>query len=437
MWWLKRLDERRINRLNRYKQLRNYANGDHPLPDGSDAWKDHYKKWQRRARTNYCGLAARSVSERMTIDGFRAGDKDTEDKITAIWQRNLLDSDSRLVHSCQTDLSDAYVIVGPDDKGGALVTPESPEQVITETDPGNRRVTRAGLKVWKDDDTRHAELYLPDSITRFRSASEYEDWRRIGQPEGNPLGQVPVVRFVNRPLLGGDGLAEFEDAIDPQDRINTIILQILSISASQAFRQRWVKGLDLTDAEGNDIEPPFEAVVSALWAVEDTNIEFGEFAQVDLRPLLDSLKAAIEAFITLTGLPPHYVAGDLVNASADSLAAAEARLVAKVKDRTLVAGQAWETVVMLAGKLEGFEVPDTVEVIWKDPERRTDAQLADAALKGSQFGVPWRQRMEDRGYSIATIDRMLGMRDEDAVYVAASQALAAQASLEGLDNGEV
>jgi hypothetical protein len=154
-----------------------------------------------------------------------------------------------------------------------------------------------------------------------------------------------------------------------------------------------------------------------LWSVDadPSDVEFGEFAQVDLRPLLEAARDDVTSFITLTGLPPHYVAGDLVNASADALAAAEARLVAKVKARQRIFGESWERVLNLAARWINVELPPDTEIIWADPERKTDAQLADAAVKKQAAGVPWRQRMEDLHYSPAQIDRMETDRAADAL----------------------
>ena len=157
--------------------------------------------------------------------------------------------------------------------------------------------------------------------------------------------------------------------------------------------------------------------VDMLWSVDadPSEVEFGEFSQVDLRPLLESARDDVTAFVTLTGLPPHYVAGDLVNASADALAAAEARLVAKVKSRMRSFEESWEQVLELAALWEGRELPADSEIVWADPERKTDAQLADAAVKKQAAGVPWRQRMEDLHYSPPQVERMEVERATDSL----------------------
>ena len=46
--------------------------------------------------------------------------------------------------------------------------------------------------------------------------------------------------------------------------------------------------------------------------------------------------------------------------------------------------------------------------IWRDPETRTVAQAADAAVKKLAVGVSREQVLEDLGYSPVRIERMTG-----------------------------
>lgn len=433
LWWVERLSRTLTRKAPKVRQLANYACGDHPLPEGDERARELFKAFQRKARTNYCGLVVSSVNERLHVEGIRAGasgDSHTDAASWNVWQRNNLDADSELVHDCALTLRESFVVVGFDGTS-AVTSVESPFDVVAEAHPLDRRTLRAALKVWADDvtDNRHAVLFLPDSIhyataPKLGSVFGHVEWTETADdfesaPAGypNPLGRVPVVRFVNRPTITNDGRAEFEDAIDVQDRINNVVLDRLVIAKLQTYRQRWVKGMPSEDEDGSPLDLPFVPGVDMLWSVDadPSEVEFGEFSQVDLRPLLESARDDVTAFVTLTGLPPHYVAGDLVNASADALAAAEARLVAKVRSRMRAFGEAWEQVLDLAAAWEGRELPDDAELIWADPERKTDAQLADAAVKKQAAGVPWRQRMEDLHYSPQQIDRMEVERATDSL----------------------
>jgi hypothetical protein len=67
------------------------------------------------------------------------------------------------------------------------------------------------------------------------------------------------------------------------------------------------------------------------------------------------------------------------------------------------------------------------ETLWRDPESRSISELADAAVKAESAGVPWRQRMEDMGYTPTQIARMEIDRAADAITAqAAAEAAAPQ-----------
>lgn len=445
LWWLIRLEKRRQANAKRFDWLNNYATGNHPLPEGDERARDLFKAFQKKARTNYCGIVASSVSERLQVDGFRSGSDGTAQTDAfawQIWQDNNLDADSELVHNVSVTFSEAYVLVGTDGTK-PVISIEDPRCVAVELDPLNRRKMIAGIKTWTDDiaDENRAVLYLPDTIHYFASRKpdntyQKPEWRETSsafngdaQPETNPLGELPLIRFLNRPQLDGCGLGEFEDAIDIQDRINNCTLDRLVIAKTQAYRQRTAIGIASEDEDGNPIDLPFVPGVDMLWTVDadPSEVKFDEFSQVDLRPLLEAARDDVTAFVTLTGLPPHYVAGDLVNASADALAAAEARLVAKVRARQRIFGEAWERVINLAARWMNVQLPADTEIIWADPERKTDAQLADAAVKKQAAGVPWHQRMEDLHYTPPQIARMETDRAADALLAFSSVTVSPQA----------
>lgn len=453
-WWLQRLDDRLRTRRWRYDRLLCYYRGDHDLPEGDKRAREAYKQFQRKARSNYMRMVADAVSERLRVVGFMTGgeqDEGSDQDAWRIWQASHLDADQGLVHLSSLIFSDSYVCVGPPEVDGLdpVITPEDPRQMIAEVDPVNRRRLRAALKTWVDDvdGLRHAVLYLPDGFHYFKqqidaetetlrrdvwpySVSRMDDDRWDREDPGaveNPLGEVPVVRFVGLPTIEGEGLGEFEDLMDLQDRINSTILDRLVITKMQAYRQRWATGVQTAQTDEEETQdgfgnrqgpaPGLVPGVDLLWAVEDPEVKFGDFEQADLGPILAAVKADVVELATRASLPPTYIQGDIVNASADAIAAIEARLVAKVSDRAFQFGEGWEQVMRLAFSYLGE--PDRISpdasVQWQDPERKSDAQLADAGLKKQQAGVPWRQLMSDLRYTPQQIDRMEADRMADAM----------------------
>lgn len=427
-WWLVRLAGQLNARKDRYQRLANYAVGHHDLPIGHPKAREAFRRFQRKARSNYTGLVAEAPLERLRVTGFRMGadqDEASDRDAQRIWQANHLDANSALVHRAALEQSRGYVIVGPPRGDVPLITAEDPMQVHHESDPTDRRRVRAAVKMWHDDaDNRvHAVLYLPDRISYFETAATGKDHQlanpaswRYEDDDAAGLGVVPVVPFVNRQRLNGDGLAEFEDVIDIQDRINHMLLDRMVIGYLQAFRQRWATGVNLEDEDGR-AELPFVPGVDLLWATPDEKAKFGDFDEADLRQLLDAVKDDVRDLAAVSRTPPHYLLGDVANLSAEALDAAEAGLVAKVVNRQDAFGEQWEQVIRIAFRYLEDPRADVVdsETLWAPAQRQSVSKLADAAVKEKEAGVPWRQRMERLGFTPAEISRMESQRTQDAL----------------------
>lgn len=446
-WWLAQLGARLNRRQPRYKLLDDYYCGDHQLPEGHIRARQAFRNFQRKSRTNYMLPVVDAVWERLKVVGFSTGSgatAATDSEAWRIWQGNHLDADQGILFNTATKFPDAYVIIGPPDPEAdpelPIITIEDPREVIVDEDPRNRRKLRAGLKTWVDDldGRRHAVVYLPDEIhyfiaplttnkstgatytTRSKRLSGFASWDVEDPQEDNEIGRVPIVRFVGRPQIGNgpvDGASELEGGpIDIQDRINDEVFDRLVIAKMQAYRQRWAKGVKTKDNAGNDVDLPFIPGVDLLWAVEDPLAEFGDFAQSDMTGLLEAIKDDVTALAVLTGLPPSYIQGALVNVGADTVASTQDRLVTKCEDRAEQYGESLEDTISVAfaylGHTESVGVDS--EVVWGDFERRSIAQLADAALKMGATGVPWAERMKFLGFSQQKIAELRAERIKDA-----------------------
>lgn len=446
-WWLLRLGNRLNDQREWLEKLRAYYLGNHPLPDVHEKTREAYRAFQYKARTNYTGLVVETLRERLKVVGFRAGGggtTTTDDATLRIWQANKMDAKSIIAHRQPLIYGRGYVTIGQKSTGAdpdydtpspIIITTEDTRQVIHESHPADSGDIRCVLKNWFDevDGCHHAVVYLPDSTHYF--VSQHSDDNTAEQarwdpkhwdidysdesPDGyvdNTIGIVPVVPFINRPMGEAEeyGLGEFADVTDVQDRINGVILDRLVISRMQAYRQRWAKGIQLENEDGT-AEEPFVPGADLLWAVEDPEAQFGDFAATDLTPLLRAVEADVRDLAAITRTPPHYLVGQIVNASGDALKAAETGLVSKALDRQVQFGEAWEQVMRVAAIYEGRDFPADAEVIWADPESRSMAELADASVKKAAAGVPWRQRMVDLGYTPPEIQRMEAERTTDAL----------------------
>lgn len=245
----------------------------------------------------------------------------------------------------------------------------------------------------------------------------------------NDLRDVPFVPFINRRNRRLSGFAEHEDVLTVQNRINLSLIMLVAAMKYGAFKQRWASGLEVDEdpLTGEKIQP-YKLDIKSLWTSGDPETKFGEFSATDLKPYVAAVQSAVQDLAAISRTPPHYLIGAVVNVSGDALKAAETGLVSKVRDRQRNFGESWEQTMRLAFRVLGDETRATAytaETIWRDPESRSIAELADAAVKKSAAGVPWRQRMEDMGYTPTQIARMEIDRAADAINAQAAADTAA------------
>lgn len=444
--WRDRLAARLIDRQRGLARLQAYYDGDHPLPQGPKKVTEKFRRLQREARTNWMALVVDAVAERLQVVGFRFGEETGGDDVAwRIWQTNHLDADHKLVHADALTLGCSYVLVWPDatHPAGVRITAEHASQCIVDYVPGDRRERAAGLKLWRDrDGFVYATVYLPGEVWRWVSdrpttglvesiqwqarSIDGEQW-----PAPTGLDAVPLVELRPRPRWDGTGRSELDGLTDIQDRINTTIFGRLVAAEFSAFRQRWATGMDIPEDDDGNPREPFEAAVDRLWVSTDPDTKFGEFSETDLANYVRAVEADVTHLAAISKTPPHYLLGALVNASGDALKSAETGLVSKAKDRQAFLGEDWEQVMRLALAAIGDPRAEDYqsEVIWRDPENRSEGELVDALTKMRGLGVPLEVLWQRWGASPQEISRWKAMAAEDALLAAiATQPAAVTAS---------
>jgi hypothetical protein len=395
-WWLNRLVGQLNERRERFDMLETYANGTNKIPAYADAAvRDAARRLMTMSHTNFAELAIEATRERMVPLGFRTGatsDDLGDREAWRIWQANALDADHKLIDYTTLALSQSYAIVGPVDPdiGVPLITPEDPREVIAECDPVKRRKVIAAAKVFYDDVTGYdlAYLYLPGAV--LRAATEHREgstadvtgWEWV-DVQRLPIDDVPVVPFAYRPRIRGLPLGEIEPHLAILDRINYTVLNRLEIMTMQAFRQRAVKGVPTTDAQGNEVDYDelFRQGPGAVWTLPAT-AEMWESGALDLTPVLESVKADGRDFAAVTRTPLSYIFPDAAQGSAEGASLTREGLIFKAVDRIGQAGESYERMMQLAFLMAGDTARANradLEVIWAPPERYTLTERGQAA----------------------------------------------------------
>ncbi|MFD8886431.1 phage portal protein [Streptomyces erythrochromogenes] len=370
-----------------------------------DSWSD-----------NFCGLIVDSVNERLYIDGFQMTDEPGGDKdAREIWQRNRLDAESNAAHLDAMIHGVSYAVVWADSAGQPVISIESAENVVVQYKPGSRWDIEAAAKFYTDDWGREfVTLWWNGRV--YTGAGLSGNWGDYKEAP-NPLGVPPVVPIPNRSRLTGPAISDLTVVVPLADAINKTVADALVASEYAAWPQRYVTGLEIQeDEQGRPIEP-YKVAVDKLLQAENPDVKFGQFEAADLKNYVNLVNMLVQHMASISRIPFHYF---LLNGgtapSGESITSAEAGLIAKARERMLHFGEAWERVMRLAFLVLGDKRSEAhgAEVIWRDPENRTEAQHMDALLKAQLIGVPRDQLLLDAGYTPQQIERFRTMREQDA-----------------------
>ena len=393
----KKVDDRRplINRL------RSYVNGNAPLPEMGKNTRASWEAFQKKARTNFGGIACQSHANRIVARGVRVGD-DTKSP-AAVAARRIY-RDNRLPMQIADAVWDmlstrtGYLVCGVDVDGTALITAEKPEWFYAEPDPTRPWRSLAAIKVWRDEvsEKDFALVWAKDARVLFSRPSTTSllpmsaatgQWAAVELDEYDGL---PPVWILDR----RDGLGLIEPHLDVLDRINLGKLQRMSTAAIQAFRQRALvkkdgASLPETDAAGNPInyEELFEPAPGALWDLPE-GVDIWESSPTDLGQLLNGEKADARDFAAVSGTPVSMLMPDGANQSASGAAATTAQQVDACRSDIERIKLAAAAAVVSALRIEDVDFDDaTVEVDFLAPDWVTMAEQMDALSKAVPAGI--------------------------------------------------
>lgn len=465
-WWLDQLGSRLNARRVRLDNFDAYYRGDQDLQYATKKFKTAFGPLFSGYAENICKLIVDAAKERMHVIGFRMGaDRDLEADTDAwrIWQSNQMDAWHTVAQRISLVQEQSYLGVwaNPADDATPRIAVLDPRTTIVANDPENPRTRLAAVRMWQDEWTGRlfATVYLPRSTWKFQAViADGANARGVIPPAGrpfserweprvvadeqwplpNPLKVVPIIALTNEPQLDGTGQSEIAPIIPINDAINFAVANMMLGIEFAVFRQKWIAnfvieeepvlkdGEPVLDAQGRPKTRPIEPfrldldrlLVAPPPAPGDPAPQFGEFSQTDLAPYIKFVEQRLQMAATISRTPHHYILGGQgTYPSGETLNATEVGLVAKVRDKILFAGETWEESMRLAFSVLGDprgNITDS-EVIWRDPERRTESQHVDAVLKMQTMGVPSEILWEELGFTPQKIARIRLLRAQEAL----------------------
>lgn len=457
--WVDRLYRVLSKRRPIIEQEFDYFRGGQPLVYATKQWAKFHKDRYKGFSDNWCGVVARAPVDRLRIDGFSTGqDRTPEEKsLWDDWQRNELEIQSKQGFLSSAVAKRSACLVWSDSDDTPVVTWEHPGQVVVAYAQDGSRTRRAALKAWTEDGVEYATLYLPDGLWKFQRASSVPvqngltpnglyvlgvglssggGWKQrvvSGEawPLDNPLGEVPVVEWLNQPLLGGQPLSEIQGTMAMQDAINMMWAYLFTAADHASMPARVVLGMEppkipilneagqLIGSEPAKMEDLAEGRLLFLpGAGGNAKIDQWDAAKLDVFTAV--INQAVGHIASQTSTPGHYLNTNdaLANLNGDALTSAEVPLATKVVNAQSFYSPSARDTLRLMAKVRGDDgLADTIRtstIVWKDAAMHSLPQIADAATKDRAVGISLRTVLEDRyGMDPDRVDEELRrVRDE-------------------------
>ena len=379
---------------------------DHEKPHAPRRSTTEYKQLADRAQTPWLWLVVKSLAQILIVEGYRPSTGDGPGP-WQYWQANGMDKRQVAIHVDALAYGYCYtrITAGRDPVTGdptPLIRGFSPRRMLAFfDDPADDIVPQSAIqvdrKMLEDPATKRAgwghEVRLWGD-THSHLLHEYETGGELryitSEPHG--AGQCPIVRYQSDPDQEGRSPGEVEPFIPVAARIDQTTFDRLVVQRFSSWVVRTVSGMaepsDKNDAEARKLQLRVEDLLIA----EDHDTKFGSLPATPLDGFLKAKEADVHDLAAVSQTPPHNLLGQMVNLSAEALAAAETSHARKGGMRKLTLGDGHNMTLRLAAAIAGdTDAARDVggSVLWRDVESRSLAQAVDALGKMAQMlGVP-------------------------------------------------
>lgn len=383
-------------------KVRRYWKGRQALPAViPSSAPQEVKNLARLSRVNVCEIVVDTLAQSTFVEGYRGKDGEAPELIRRTWEANRMAARQSGIHRAAFAYGASYATVLPGDSLPVIkgASPRSMTCVYGESDDWPMwAFERLGRGLWRIFD-EEAIYYVTD---RPKPGEPGRNWEHLDTQIHGAPGVVPVVRFLDQVDLDADDDIEDADGIPllgqvsplmkVQDQIDLTTFGLMVAQWYSAFRQRYAIGW-VPEDEGQKMK----ASASQLWTFDENpeEMQLGEFSQTQLDGYIKSREASIRHAAALSQTPAHELIGELVNLSAEALAAAEAGRDRKVDERQTLLGEGHEQMNELVAYYTGETVPEEAAVQWRDTSARAFAATVDALGKlTTMLGIPPQELWE-------------------------------------------
>lgn len=365
-----------------------------------------YKELVARAQTPYLGLVVTAVAQQLYVEGYRRAKDPDDAKPWSYWQANGMDARQIAVHRAALSYGLSYLTVlpGETDQGDPIPVMRgvSPRRMLAfYDDPAEDDWPRLAIRAEKAtaQDTWSLRVY-DDTNVYYLTCGTSGDAVTVVDTKVHDAGVCPVVRFANGLDLEGRADGEVEPLIPLQGRIDQTIFDRLVVQRFGSWVVRTISGMESTATAKDPANPTTEEIAAAklrlkvedILVASDADTKFGSLPATPLDGFIAAHASDLRDLASVSQTPPHNLLGEMVNLSAEALAAAETGASRKKIERQHGFGESWEQSLRLGAALMGDETGAKdmeAQVRWRDVESRSLAQVADALGKiATMLGFP-------------------------------------------------
>lgn len=381
-------------RLERIDQWYRWKHEDLKLPRSATP---ELRKLAELSKTPWLGLVVSALSQCLYVDGYRSPlddvqvDPNEPSGPWKTWNANAMDHRQIAVHRAALAYGYAYTNVMPGEDGEgkrSVIRGVSPRKMYAAyQDPAEDAWP---VYVLRSDSLGEGKgwtlrLYDDAEVLTFTmdSSTSKPQYRKRGK---HNAGVTPFVRYANMLDLDGRCDGEVEPYIPLAGRINKTAYDRLLTQHFSSWKIRTVSGMAEPDTEEEANRKKLQLRQDDLLVAEDPDTKFGVLDETPLQGFIEAWRSDIEALAAVSQTPTHALTGQLVNLSAEALAAARAGLTQKISERQKAFGASHVQTLRLSANLEGDDAYANdvlARVTWQDMEIRSLSQAVDALGKAA------------------------------------------------------
>ena len=365
-----------------------------------------YTELMEKAPTPWLSLIVTAVVQNAELMGVRRAGSSDNMRCWETWQRNRMDGKQAALYraSCAHGLAFGVGMPGVDPLTNAPMTVMSivsaRKMAAFYDDDGEdefpRLAVRAepllgdmGLQVgwttrWVDESAVHF-------LSCKHDGEELSDWTYISyQLHGSAV--TPVVRYGAQLDIDGRANSDIKPLIPLAARIDQDTFDRLIVQRFGAWKVRYIAGLARPSGAQDAQAQKMMLRIEDLLIAEDHDTKFGTLDATDLAGFISARDSDLRDMSATSQTPPHHMLGLSSNLQAESLAAAEAGLQRKSRERRTSWGESHESFFRLDAHLRGDIAEATafdMQVRWRDTESRSMEQAALAlGMLATNLKVP-------------------------------------------------